>query len=138
MKTPRELLLARHQAAPKLDAICREVVATECAAQDRNPAEVPAGLLARLWREAIWPCRRFWTGLAFVWVLLIVVNLAQRDDSGTVIAESNRAAEILILVRNQERILNETLFDRSQAADAIPPRSSAPRPRSEASKPTAV
>jgi hypothetical protein len=134
MKTPREVLFARHQAAmPKLDAICRKVVARECAGIGREKAGGSASFLAQFWLEVVWPCRRFWTALAAVWVLVIIVNLSQRDDSQALIAESHRTAEIMMMVRNQEELLNSSLPDRSEPLEAARPRNGAPKPRSEAS-----
>jgi hypothetical protein len=139
MKTPRELLFASHQTAmPKLDAICREVVATECGSIRRETAGASAGFLAKLWLELVCPCRRLWTGLAAVWILVIIVNISQRDDPQTIIAESHRTAGMMLLVRNQEQLLNESLSDRTQPPEADRPRSYAPKPRSEASRAASV
>jgi hypothetical protein len=86
MKTPRDILLVRHQtAAPKLDAIRREVLAEKV-----TPARAGgSGALAAvwlnwpvvLWRELIWPSRRIWTGLAAIWILIFIFNFSQRDPS---------------------------------------------------------
>ena len=62
MKTPREILLARHQAAnAKLHEIRRAVVADLSPRQTRE-LEMP--FLLKLWRELFWPCRRTWAGLS--------------------------------------------------------------------------
>ena len=69
MKTPREILLARHRAAePKLDAI-REAVLAEAlnVPAPGQPAPRPsrAGVFSvgmTLWRELILPSRRAWSG----------------------------------------------------------------------------
>ena len=87
MKTPRDIMFARHQAtAPKLDVIRREVMAVEL--REGRRAAVPkfrvadtATLPKLVWLELIWPCRRIWTGLAAVWVLLFIVNFFQHDGS---------------------------------------------------------
>jgi hypothetical protein len=82
MNTPRDLLFARHQAAiPKLDALRRDVVAGLGAARRRGQTSLAAGLLPLLWRELIRPCRQTWTALAAVWVVLFIVNAAQRDGA---------------------------------------------------------
>lgn len=72
MKTPREILLARHaDASAELDALRRSVVA------ELKPAESP-GWLAVAWRELFWQPRLVWTGLAAVWVFLLGGNIAMR------------------------------------------------------------
>ena len=72
MKTPRDLLFARHQAAaPKLDAIRRAAVA---AAGDRHnfagrrPPTAATNIFLTLWQELFLPGRRIWSGLAGAWV----------------------------------------------------------------------
>src|SRR5450631_2714615 len=95
MKTPRDILFGRHQAAtPKLDAI-RHKFMTELnnqatKEQSRPDSLVPwfMGCSNQLWLELIWPFRRIWTGLAAVWILIFIVNVSQRDGSQTVIAKS--------------------------------------------------
>ena len=95
MKTPRDILFARHQAAaPKLDAIRREVVAglnhqaTKAPSPAINLVSWCLGGSKKLWQELIWPCRRIWTGLSVIWILIFIVNFSQRDDSQTMLAKS--------------------------------------------------
>jgi hypothetical protein len=139
MKTPRDLLLARHQAAaPKLDAIRREVVARQCASTGTHKARASVGFLTPFWLELVWPCRRFWTGLAAVWVLLVIVNVSQRDGSHSRIAKSPPTAEMMMALRKQEKMLDELLSDRPRPAEATRPRNLAPKQRSETSGVAAV
>jgi hypothetical protein len=113
MKTPTDLLFAIHRSAvPKLDAIRCEVVARHGATTGHVGVGARAGLFTHLWLELIWPCRRIWTGLAAVWVLLLIVSLSQRDDSRTVLAQSPQSAEMMMALRQQEQKLNELLADR--------------------------
>lgn len=141
MKTPRDLLFARHQAAtPKLDAIRRAVVAAEfnhpaATAQSGSMVFVTwcLGGFNQVWLELIRPCRRIWGGLAAVWVLLLVINVAQHDRSPVVIAQSQPTVAMLLAFRNQEKMLNDLLADHSQPVEADRPRHVAPRPRSEIS-----
>jgi hypothetical protein len=138
MKTPREILLARHRAAePKLDAIRQAAVAT---IRDRRPAVMTtgeAGLQALWWhwatapwRELILPSRRIWTGLAAVWIILIIVNVSQRD-AGAGKARSGGGIAPMASWQVQQRWMNELLADRSSPPDVDRPRNAAPRPRSE-------
>lgn len=137
MKTPRDLLFARHQAThPKLDAIRREVVA-----ELNNEATKTPSLLSRfaplrlccsnkLWLELVWPCRRIWTGLAAIWVLLFIFNFSQRDVSQPVMAKSTSAA-MTMTFRDQQNMLNELFADRSLPAEVVRPRIFSPKPRTE-------
>jgi hypothetical protein len=141
MKTPRDLLFARHQAAgPRLDAIRRDVMAAEFNHQDTKAQSWPVVFMSwclggfnRLWLELVWPCRRVWTGLAAVWVFLLIINVAQRDHSPVIIAQSQPTVAMLLAFRDQEKILNELLADHSQPTEADRPRNFAPKPRSEIS-----
>ena len=138
MKTSREILFARHKvAAPKLDAIRHKVVRelNHQATKGKNwPASLVASLLGcsnQCWEELIWPCRRIWSGLAAVWVLLFIVNFSQHDGSQTVAAKSSPTIEMMTTFRDQERLLNELLADRSLPAEAERPRIYLPKPRTE-------
>ena len=137
MKTPREILLKRHQsAAPKLDAIRREVVAelnhqdTKAQSWTENLTSWCLGGSNKLWIELIWPCRRIWTGLAAVWILIFIVNFSQRDGSQTVMAKSV-PPEMMMTFRDQQKWLDELLADRSLPLDAERPRIFSPKPRTE-------
>jgi hypothetical protein len=136
MKTPREILLEQHRsAAPKLDAIRREVLAEKV-----TPARAGgSGALAAvwlnwpvvLWRELIWPCRRIWTGLAAVWVLLFIVDFSQRDNVSGVTGKPARSGEVIMSLQAQQRWMNEPLADRSAPPETDRSRNFAPKPRSE-------
>jgi len=132
MKTPRELLLERHQAIdPRLDALRREVLASRW-------KPVTAHWLARLWQELFWSCRRTWTSLAAVWVVLFLINFSQRDPASARLAQSAPSADTLMSIRTQEALLRELLADRTPPVAALPPRPFEPKPRSETDRTTAV
>jgi hypothetical protein len=139
MKTPRDILLARHQATmPKLDALRRSVVA-ELNNKETKEQSFPASLVTsllccsnKLWQELVWPCRRTWAGLAAVWVVLALVNVTQRDGSPAVMAKSAPSTAILLTFRDQQKILNELFADRALPLDAERPRIFSPKPRTEA------
>jgi hypothetical protein len=84
-----------------------------------------------LWRELVWPCRRTWAALASVWVVLFLINAAQKEDSPASVARARASADLFMSYPNQQRLLNELLADRSDSADADRPRVFTPRPRSE-------
>lgn len=140
MKTPRDLLMEQHRAAgPKLDSLRRNTVAR---LSDRTSA-APGNLthqmgslrkwVGLLWRELIFPCRRTWTGLAAVWVMLYLINLGQRDQTyDSVRKQSSAAAETLLVWRQQERLLAEWA-ESPRAIEAVPRLPSASRPRTDRS-----
>jgi hypothetical protein len=138
MKTPREILLARHRAAaPKLDAIRHEVIQelnNKGTKEQSRPASLVASLLGcsnKLWQELIWPCRRIWTGLAAVWVLLFIVDFSQRDNVSGVTGKPARSGEVIMSLQARQRWMNELLADRSAPPETDRSRNFAPKPRSE-------
>jgi hypothetical protein len=145
MKTPRKILLARHQAAgPKLDAIRREVLADWCCEASQEPnraAALAATLLAfptQLWLELIRPCRRIWTGLASVWVLLFLINFSQRDNVSSVTGKPVVSGEVMMSFQTQQRWMNELLADRAIPTEADQKRNFSTKPRSEITGTAAV
>jgi hypothetical protein len=130
MKTPREILFARHEGAlPKLDAIRREVVGRLPAGRQ---SKTSAHLVARLWQELILPCRRLWTGLATVWVLIFIVNFTQRDNVNSITGQPAHPESVVMSLQAQQR-----WADGIAAEDADRPRNFSPKPRTENSE-TAV
>jgi hypothetical protein len=137
MKTPREILFDQHKnAAPKLDAIRHEVVAglnhkdTKAQSGAANFVSWCLGGSNKLWRELIWPCRRIWTGLAVVWLLILAVNFSLRDNSQTIAMKSSPSPEMILTFRQQERLLAE-LIGQNEPRAAEPPKLFLPQPRSE-------
>jgi len=138
MKSPRDILFARYEAAvPKLDAIRHSTVTAVCdrpTAVDTSPerrSQTAATVFQMFWRELIFPCRRIWAGLAAVWILLFIINFSQRDGSQAVIAKSAPTVEMVATFRDQQKLLNELLADRSLPVDAERPRTYSPKPRTE-------
>ena len=135
MKTPRDILLARHRAAePKLDAIRKAVLAKAITpAPEPRPPRIGAFALGlTLWREVILPSRRAWSGLAATWMLIALINLAEsRGSQGTTAkptAQSNMADSFI----EQQKLLGELLTDRTPATDADRPKTFTPKPHTEA------
>jgi hypothetical protein len=139
MKTPRELLFTRHQsAAPKLDAIRQQVIEQQCRTVRRDITESSIHFITQAWMELVWPCRRIWTGLAVVWVLLAIINISQRDSSPAVMAKTTSTREMVTMFRDQQKMLNELLADRALPVEAERPRTFAPKPRTESNEITIV
>ena len=138
MKTPREILFGRHQAAaPKLDAIRRSVV-DELNNQETKEQSFPAvfvssllGCSNKFWQELIFPCRRTWTGLAAVWLLLFIVNFFQRETVSSVTGQPVRSQAVMMSWQVQQRWMNELLADRSSPPEADRPKILSPKPRTE-------
>ena len=143
MKTPRDLLFARHQnAGPKLDSIRHEIVtdefksvgqASRLSSSERvKKSETGATPVLRLlWRELILPCRRIWAGLATAWILIFVFNFSQRDPAERMARKSPPPSpEMILTFRQQERLLAE-LIGPNETQAAEPPKPFLPQPRSE-------
>lgn len=149
MRTPREILLARHQAAtPKLDAI-RRVALRELNNEETKAQRWPASFVAlflgcsqKLWRELIWPCRRTWAGLAAVWLVILAFNWSHSGPGPTVLAKSTKPpGEVRLAFQEQRRLLEEIIGRTPPAAPAAPaqsPRRPNNQPRSERSTVTIV
>jgi hypothetical protein len=130
MKTPREILFARHRnAAPKLDAIRRDVL--NVVFQNENPIPFYLNLPLMFWRELIFPCRRIWSALAAVWILIFAVNFSQRDPSELMARKSPPPSQEMILTFRQQEILLAELIGQSETQTAEPPKTFSPRPSSE-------
>ena len=137
MKTPREILLERHQAAtPKLDAIRQSVVAAVCDRRGMNDVRERRSQTAAtmiwhvLWRELILPSRRVWAGLAAVWFLILAVNFSTRDHSPAGAGKAAPMPEMILSFPQQERLLTE-LIGPDEARTAVPPKPFSPRPSGE-------
>ena len=136
MKTPREILLARHTSMkPRLDAMRRAVVAEHTGPAVDVPTSSSSGWRPWVWGELIWPCRRAWTGLAVAWLAILGLNLSTAGDDGmprrTTQTQSSAALrEVRIAVGEQARWRAELLeADTGPRAESRKP--TAPGPRSE-------
>ena len=146
MKTPREILLAQHRAAgPKLDAIRRAVVADKLNHQDTKAQSWVAVFVSWclrgsnvFWSELILPSRRTWAGLAAAWLLIVAVNVLQREPVTAGKFSSASSAPTMMSFREQQRWMNELFADRTVATDAEPPKTFSPKPRTETAKVVAV
>jgi hypothetical protein len=153
MKTPREILLARHRGVePKLDELRQKVLANlsspRCAdapvrveekeatarmrafvAQSQGSEPWVVRTARNLWRELICPCRRAWAGLVVVWLLLLAANVEMK--AGAVAGRSSvPTREIALALAEEQRVLAELLQPNPPPPAAEPPRAN-PRPRSE-------
>jgi hypothetical protein len=117
MKTPREVLLKRHERVEtKLDALRKHVVAEHAAVATGGESREPRPSLSlslvalKLWQELIWPCRRIWLGMAAVWLVIAFLNLS--PDKTLTLANVETTApnpETLMALREQRRLLVQLL-----------------------------
>jgi hypothetical protein len=69
-------------------------------------------------RDVIWPCRRIWTGLAAIWLVLLFVNLSSRDTGQSLALQSARPSEEIVWA-----FLESKDFHAEWAKPADPPNS---------------
>jgi hypothetical protein len=134
MKTPREILNQRHQAAvPKLDAIRRECVGQASRLsplkKEKESESFTMPFIRLVWRELIFPSRFIWGGLAAVWILILAVNISMSSRSQFKMAGSSSGPAIIQAVRQQEQLLTE-LIGPNVPAIAEPRKPYTPRPSS--------
>src|SRR5437867_13276022 len=131
MKTPREVILQRHQSAEaRLAEIRKEDLAASVRQFHSESPEESDGayLVLRFWGESIWPYRRVWLGLAVVWILIAAVKLGTSEtrSARTTRSQPNRA--VLAALQDQRRLISQ-LLEPAAPARASPPKP--PGPRSE-------
>ena len=145
MKTPREILLKRHQAVePKLDRIWTEAIAPELLSWRatlrrgrrnvtdtilRGSAQAPRVPPANvLWRELIWPCRHVWAGVACAWLLIIGLNMASFERAPRVASKTEpRSGEELRAFIEQRQLLAQLTDALPEPADTRKPNPPGPR-----------
>ena len=131
MKTPRDILLARHrEMETKLDHARQRAVAELSAAA---PEEKFTHRFLTAWRNFFQVPRVAWAGLTAVWLVILGLNFAARETVAPAPsaprAEAPRSPETLQALREQKRLYAE-LVGTLKEMDADVPRF-VPRPRSE-------
>jgi len=111
MKTPRELLLARHESVnAKLNVLRKQVVAEHVVVPTAEAVEPAAGFLGQVWLELFWSCRRAWMGLAAAWVMLACLHLACSSPPSTVAHQPSRPSpQMQALLREQNQLRHELI-----------------------------
>jgi hypothetical protein len=132
MKTPREILLQRHQAAqPRLDEIRQGAISRFAKPPGPRTEWPPLRALFTLWRELIWPCRRTWAGLVAVWLVLLTLQLASRDPAEVAARKTPPPSPEVLMVLRQQQLLLAELVERSESRAAGRPKTAPARPRSQ-------
>ncbi|HXR47616.1 MAG TPA: hypothetical protein VN784_09270 [Candidatus Limnocylindrales bacterium] len=125
MKTPREILFKRHQAAePKLDAIRKTVVREgQRAAVPKSRAADTATLPAARWLEFFLSLRWHLAGMGAAWLVIVLLNLnvGQATNLASAIprAKIPPAQIILATLRENRRELLE-MIQPSESRDVRP------------------
>ncbi|MBI3851078.1 MAG: hypothetical protein HY298_12495 [Verrucomicrobia bacterium] len=80
----------------------------------------------------LWPCPKAWAGLAAVWLIILTLNFAT-GEKPTAIAKRQPppSPEMLMVLKEQEKILAELLTERSEPRESERPKPGTPSPRSE-------
>ncbi len=108
--------------------------AAESAATRRPPPVTRPSWLSTLNSQLstiLWPHPKAWAGLAAVWILILAVDFSARDDSQTIVRKSSPpAAEVIVELRQQQRMLAELIGSRDEH-EADRSKSFVPQPRSE-------
>ena len=133
MRTPREILFAKHRPAePQLDSIRRAVVEELARQKAKQPSPVLFALLwfpRKMWQELIWPSRRIWAGFAAAWLVIVAANLVDRPERAALGAGTKpQRAQVLMAWEQQQKLL-VTLLSDTDGRDAERPKP-VPRPRS--------
>ncbi len=143
MKTLREVLLEKHQAAePKLDAIREQVTAGLAAGTTNAPARAkererswqPESSKFQIgWRRLLWSLRWHLAGLSAVWLVALLLNLDPTPDSMQGVARRNVPSprQLLAALRENQRQLHELISAPASEPAPEPPKPT-PSPRSEA------
>jgi hypothetical protein len=117
MKTPKEILLQRHQTIePKLNAVRQNVLAT---------LSKPG--VAQSWREFILAARWHLAGLSAVWMAVLFLNFDSAPRSTVVVARDKipPARELwAALLENRRELIELTETPPARQPASLPPRRS--------------
>ena|ERR1035441_3377993 len=116
MKTPRELILERHQSAEaKLKAIRAEDLAacTRSAGQVTRERLFAFDLMSavrRIWQETFWPWRRAWIGMAAIWVCILGFSMGIRETPRIASTKPPQPDAVAVaLLQEQKQLLSQLL-----------------------------
>lgn len=139
MKTPREVLLKRHQPVePKLDRVWDETLAPALRqGGDSVRSNVLIAIGWKMWRELVLPSRRIWACLAGAWVVIVVLNLASYEPARRVASNIKPPSrEDLRALLEQRQMLAQLIGPLSEPVSMR--KRTSPGPRSERAAQTSV
>ena len=134
---PFERRLSRQPLRPVPADWRSEILAAARAAQ--APLHAARSPQQQSWPSAIrhplsallWPHPRAWAGLAAVWLLIIAVNVSQRDPAPKLAkTAAPESPEVIVELKKQQRLFAELVGPR-ETRDADRPRNFKPKPRGE-------
>ena len=124
MKTPREILLERHQTAEtKLDAVRQKALAdlAQSPARERSLPGVPAS-----WRDFVLSLRWHLAGVSAIWLAVVLLNIDHSPSPAASIAKDKIPSlqQLLTSLRENHRQLLEMMEPPVNEPASIPPRRS--------------
>jgi len=132
MKTPREVLLQRHESASdRLDDVRKNALAAAFPpTRDVEPCQpAPVGFWSQF--SAIFQFKaQTGIALAAVWIVIFVLKFATDDEARVAMVKAPVSREVMAQVRQQKRFFAE-LAGLREPRDADRPKSSPPQPHSE-------
>jgi hypothetical protein len=132
MKTPREVLLNRHQAIkPKLNSIRETVLAAACVHPPRPYLALPLRIVIDAWNELILPARRIWAGFAVVWVAIGALNLANSEPTGGTRTATKPVSSGMVMAWQEQQKVMAELTGPNEPVDTRKPKTVDPKPRSD-------
>lgn len=130
MKTPRELLLQKHNgASAKLDAIRRAIVDQALpATSEESPQKSAGNFLTLLWQAIVLPAPRIWSSFAAIWLAIAILNFITSSSNAPHVRMASQPGEnaVATLIENQ-RFLAELIRTPEQPAAEPPRRRSTPQ-----------
>jgi len=129
MKTPREVLLQRHQSVtPRLDAIRRETVAELTTGPDREAARP---MMARFLQQFLLPLRWHLAGMSAVWLIAALLSI-DRPSTAPQTAKTSSPQVLASALFENRRQLAEMIDSASDdaATSTADPQPFIPRRRS--------
>ena len=117
MKTPRELLLKKHESArPRLDQIVRDVVRQTAA------EETPSSQPATSWTDWLWPSPAAWGAVAAAWLVVIGLNAASGEPKRKENLVARHSPETLQALREQRQLFVELVTPPTREVEPVRPR----------------
>ena len=127
MKTPRELLLKKHEAArSQLDRIARDVV------RQTAPQEPAASQPAAWWTDWLWPSPAAWGAVAAAWLVVIGLNAASAEPGRERAIVARHSPETLQALREQRQLFVELVAPGIREAEPVRPRRRSDREQPQA------
>jgi glucose-6-phosphate isomerase len=129
-----EQQLRRRPIRPLPESWRSEIIrAAENAAHARNAARNSKSLLSTL----LWPCPQAWAGLVAVWLVIAVMNFANREKVEAVTETKPTSLDVIMALKEQRQAMANLIESFDQPA-VEPPKPRLQRPRSERTKTTGM